>query len=129
MWNQLYDYLQEMELPNDDTLIGFTDDIALVVMTQYETTLVTVPNTALQFINTKLTFAEQFKRATEKVEKTFMALSILIPNIEEPISSKTLLSKLIQISAEAVKIDLLICEKFNKYQRSRHDQMTSKMEK
>ncbi|XP_060516767.1 uncharacterized protein LOC132696115 [Cylas formicarius] len=48
LWNELYDGLFALEMPNGVTLIGFADDIGMIVVAKNEELLMCNANTALQ---------------------------------------------------------------------------------
>ncbi|KAJ8953124.1 hypothetical protein NQ317_001069 [Molorchus minor] len=92
-------------MPTGTTLIGFADDVAMVVVAKGEQVLMHTANTALQraaralppkesyqipwrMVRFKLVFAEHINKTVEKAEKTLTALSILMPNIGGPRASK-----------------------------------------
>lgn len=71
LWNILYDNLLEMEMPEGTTLIGFADDVALVVTGINENVLMNNANTGLQRVANWMA-RNQLELAAQKTEAVLL---------------------------------------------------------
>ena len=71
LWNVLYDDLLRMELPEEIELIGFADDVAMVITAKSENLLMTTANTGLLRVSNWLK-GRQLKLAPEKTEAVLL---------------------------------------------------------
>lgn len=81
LWNVLYDELLQMDLPEGATLVGFADDVALVVTAREENLLMNVADIALQRVSNWME-TKRLQLAPEKTEAVLLTTKRKIAPIQ-----------------------------------------------
>lgn len=114
LWNVLYNELLEMQLPEGVAMIGFADDVAMVVTAINEQFLMTAANTGLQLV-TNWMERKQLKLAPEKTEAVLLTTKRKLSRIHFNIQSTVVVpSKAVKYLGVWLDSKLTYAEHINK---------------